>query len=96
VGQALEEAKSFLNQRQYEEAEKVLTAIKYNKVPEEFKLVGDIFLACAYSEQDKRAQLKAIVEVMKVNATFYISKPEFSELFGHMCAVCEKFEKEKE
>ena len=44
MGQALEEAKSFLNQRQYEEAEKVLTATKYNKVPEEFKLVGDMTL----------------------------------------------------
>jgi len=66
-----------LNQRQYEEAEKALLAIKYNKVPEEFKLVGDIFLACSYSEQNKMAQLKGMVEVMKVNAEFYINKPEF-------------------
>ena len=77
--------------RDYEGAEKHLLSLKYSKVPEEYKLVGDIFLACAYSELNKMTQLKSLVETMKVHAVFYQEKAEFKELFGHLCQVCEKF-----
>jgi thioredoxin-like negative regulator of GroEL len=75
VGLGLEQAKAQLNSKDYAGAEQTLLEIKYNKVPEEYKLVGDIFLACAYSEQNKLAQLRSLVEVMKTNAIFYQDKP---------------------
>lgn len=96
VNGALEEAKSLMNSGDYAGAEKILIGIKYNKVLEEYKLVGDIFLACAYSEQGKMPQLKSLVDIMKNNAIFYIEKPEFKDLFEHLCQICELLEKEKE
>lgn len=41
------------------------------------------------------AQLKSLVAIMKENAIFYQDKPEFKDLFGHLCQVCEQFEVEK-
>ena len=70
--------------------------MKYGNLPEEFKWVADIFLAVSYLEQQKMAQLKSLVEILKQNAVFYQEKAEFKELFGHLCQLSEKFEQEKE
>ena len=91
----MEEAKGLLNIQDYEGAEKVLAGIKFSSLPEEFKFVGDIFLACSYAQQNKMAQLKSLVAIMKNNAIFYQEKPEFKELFGHLCKVCEQFDLQK-
>ena len=45
----LDEAKMLLHNRDYESAEKLILGIKYKNMPEEFKWVGDIFLALAYA-----------------------------------------------
>jgi hypothetical protein len=81
----LEQGQILIREKKYEEAEKILAAIKYNKVREEFKLVGDIFLSLVYSEQNNMVQLKTYVEIMKTNALFYTDKPEFASLFTHLC-----------
>lgn len=41
-------------------------------------------------------QLTGLVDVMKNNAIFYMDKPEFKDLFTHLCQICELYEKEKQ
>lgn len=46
---SMEEAKGLLNIQDYAGAQKVVAGIKFSNLPEEFKFVGDIFLACSYA-----------------------------------------------
>ena len=73
---SIEEAQIAMRDGDFAKAEKILIDLKTSNIKEEFGLVKNIFLAYIYGEQGKLSHLKSIVEVMKKNEEFYLTKPE--------------------